>query len=83
MRGEKMKKKVVQRTGNKYNLTDFDKNKALGYYQMPLLQPCDYIPKELTSFNAILSSRKKIQVFIFILMIINLKEFGLILTDIY
>lgn len=48
-----------ERTANTYNLFEFDANESSGYYQMPILNPCDCIPDDIISFNYMLSAKKK------------------------
>lgn len=48
-----------ERTYNEYNLDAFDEDETEGFYQMPVLQPCDYIPTDIKSFNYMLSARVK------------------------
>lgn len=45
-----------ERTGNAYNLDEFDENYTEGFYQMPKLDPVSYIPKDLIGFNYMLTS---------------------------
>ena len=47
-----------ERTNNAYNLDNFDSNRAAGFYDMPILQACDYIPDDLIGFNYALSSKE-------------------------
>lgn len=49
-----------ERTNNAYNLSiiEYD-NLTNDFWQMPILKPCDYIPKELISFNYAKTSERK------------------------
>ena len=38
----------AERTGNAYNLSEYDEYNTEGYYQMPLLEPCNYIPDDIS-----------------------------------
>lgn len=48
-----------RRTGDAYNLCDFDNSRCAGFYEFPVLDPIDYIPEELLGFNYMLNSDKK------------------------
>ena len=45
-----------ERTNKEYNLEFNDTERQEGYFQMPVLAPCDHIPKDLIGFNYVLSS---------------------------
>lgn len=45
-----------ERTGNAYNLDQYDEFYTEGFYQMPKLDPVAYIPKDLIGFNYMLTS---------------------------
>lgn len=45
-----------ERTGNAYNLDEYDELRAIGFYQMPTLERIDYIPDDLVGFNYVLNS---------------------------
>ena len=45
-----------ERTGNAYNLDEYDELRAIGFYQMPTLERIDYIPDYLVGFNYVLNS---------------------------
>lgn len=45
-----------ERTYNAYNLREFDRSRAAGFYEMPTLEPCDVIPDDLIGFNYVLSN---------------------------
>lgn len=47
-----------ERTGNAYNLEDFDKERSEGFYEMPTLERIDYVPDDLIGFNYVLNSNK-------------------------
>lgn len=47
-----------ERTYDRYNLSAFDPDQAEGFYQMPKLEPCYTIPKDLISFNYVLTSKE-------------------------
>ena len=44
------------RTNNAYNLSEFDPERAVGRYQMPVIESCSYIPGDLQGFNYVLSN---------------------------
>ncbi len=46
-----------ERTVNNYNLREFDSIESIGYYQMPTLDPCNYIPDDIIGFNQMLSTK--------------------------
>lgn len=48
-----------ERTMSTYNLDLYDSFYTDGKYQMPIIDPVDYIPKELIGFNFVLSSANK------------------------
>lgn len=48
---ETLKENERIRTVTAYNLDGFDVNRCTGFYQMPILEPCKYIPKHLIGFN--------------------------------
>lgn len=41
-----------------YNLDRYDEKETEGYYQMPKLQPIDYVPEDLIGFNYMLTSKE-------------------------
>ena len=45
-----------ERTNDAYNLSAFDEMNAAGWYQMPVLEACDYVPEKLIGFNYMLSA---------------------------
>lgn len=47
-----------ERTGNAYNLSEYDRVNAVGDYDIPRLDPVDYIPKDLIPFNYMLTSNE-------------------------
>ena len=47
-----------ERTNKEYNLDFNDTERQEGYFQMPVLAPCNHIPKDLIGFNYVLSSKK-------------------------
>ena len=49
----------AERTGNAYNLSEYDEYNTEGYYQMPVLEPCNYIPDDIIGFNYALTSKNK------------------------
>lgn len=53
--GFENKENERERTFNTYNLYDFDESKCEGNYDMPIIKPIKYIPKELLSFNNMLT----------------------------
>lgn len=56
---EEEKHNEAERTGNAYNLGEYDENNTAGYYQMPVLEPCSYIPDDIIGFNYALTSKNK------------------------
>lgn len=48
-----------QRTNDAYNLGDFDDSRADGFWQMPRIPRCDYVPADLIGFNYVLSTEPK------------------------
>ena len=48
-----------ERTYSAYNLQDFDAAETEGFYQMPVLKPCDFVPSDIKSFNYMLSAKDK------------------------
>lgn len=47
------------RTDNSYNLQEYDSFRCEGYYEMPMLDPVDYIPSDLIGFNYMLTSKRE------------------------
>lgn len=47
-----------ERTFDRYNLSEFDPDRAAGFYQMPELEPCNMVPDDLISFNYVLTSKE-------------------------
>lgn len=45
-----------ERTGNAYNLDEYDELRTIGFYQMPKLERIDYVPDDLVGFNYVLNS---------------------------
>ena len=41
-----------------YRLSEYDENRAIGYYQIPVLKPCYYVPEQIIGFNYVKSWRK-------------------------
>ena len=56
---EEEKHNEAERTGNAYNLSEYDEDNTAGYYQMPVLEPCNYIPDDIIGFNYALTSKNK------------------------
>lgn len=48
-----------ERTINAYNLDEYDEYSTEGYYQMPIIEPCSYIPNDIIGFNYALTSENK------------------------
>ena len=48
-----------ERTVNTYNLPEYDPDKVEGFYQMPVLEPCDYIPDDVIGFNYVLNTKDR------------------------
>ena len=47
------------RTVDTYNLDYFDAKRAAGFYQLPVIKHCDYVPKDLIGFNYMLTTKPK------------------------
>ena len=45
-----------ERTYESMNLNDFDEERTAGFYDMPILKPCGYVPKDLIGFNYVKTS---------------------------
>ena len=56
---EEEKHNEAERTGNAYNLSEYDEYNTEGFYQMPVLEPCNYIPDDIIGFNYALTSKNK------------------------
>ena len=56
---EEPKHNERERTDNAYNLDEYDGDNVEGFYQMPVIEPCSYIPKDLIGFNYALTSNSK------------------------
>lgn len=48
-----------ERTMNAYNLDEYDEAATDGFYQMPVIEPVSYIPKDLIGFNYALTAPDK------------------------
>ena len=48
-----------ERTNNAYNLDEYDESRTEGFYQMPVIEPVSYIPKDLIGFNYALTAPDK------------------------
>lgn len=48
-----------QRTNDAYNLNEYDENATEGFYQMPVIEPVDHIPRDLIGFNYALTATDK------------------------
>lgn len=48
-----------ERTADAYNMHDYDEDATYGYYEMPALEPCDFIPEDIIGFNYMLSAKNK------------------------
>ena len=56
-----------QRTADAYNLDSYDEKRTAGFYQMPVLKRCTFVPDELIGFNyAKTSERKNVGIHFFI-----------------
>lgn len=44
-----------ERTMNRMRLREFDPFRAAGYYQLPTLEPCGYVPESMTRFNEVVT----------------------------
>ena len=53
---EEEKQNERERTMNAYNLDEYDTYSTEGYYEMPTLEPCSYIPTKIIGFNYALTS---------------------------
>lgn len=47
-----------ERTGDAYNLTEYDPTRVEGAFDMPILKKCTHIPTDLISFNYMLTSEE-------------------------
>lgn len=47
-----------ERTYNLTNLNDYDEQRADGWFQMPTLKACDYIPKRIIGFNYVKTAKE-------------------------
>lgn len=56
---EKEKHNEAERTGNAYNLGEYDEQNTEGFYQMPVLEPCGFVPDDIIGFNYALTSKHK------------------------
>ena len=56
---DKEKHNEAERTGNAYNLSEYDEDNVAGFYQMPVIDPCNYIPDDIIGFNYALTSKNK------------------------
>lgn len=56
---EPVKENERQRTMDTYNFDEFDPSRAAGFYQMPTIQKCTGIPKELIGFNYMLTTEPR------------------------
>lgn len=48
-----------EKTYNAYNLQEYDDTRTEGFYQMPVIEACDYVPEELIGFNYMLSTKRR------------------------
>ena len=48
-----------EKTYNAYRLNEYDNTRIDGYYQIPRLRACHYVPDELIGFNYVKSTKKK------------------------
>jgi len=48
-----------ERTYDAYNLAEFDPYETEGFYEMPVLKPCDVVPDDIISFNYMLTATNK------------------------
>ena len=56
---EERKANERERTTNAYNLDGYDENATEGFYQMPVIEPVSYIPRDLIGFNYALTATDK------------------------
>lgn len=55
---EEEKQNAAERTGNAYNLGEFDEDATEGYFQMPVLHPVSFVPTDMIGFNYAMSSKE-------------------------
>lgn len=48
-----------ERTGSAYNLAEYDENRTDGFYQMPIIESCSFVPEDLIGFNYVLSTKRR------------------------
>ena len=48
-----------ERTYDAYNLSEFAFSEAEGFYDMPVIKPCDVVPDDIISFNYMLTATNK------------------------
>lgn len=48
-----------ERTSDAYNLEDFDTSRSDGFYEMPVIEPVDFMPDDLIGFNYVLSTERR------------------------
>lgn len=57
--GIEIKQNERTRTGDAYNLDKYDQSMTEGYFQMPVIKPCNTVPNDLIGFNYMLTSENK------------------------
>ena len=48
-----------ERTNSAYNLADYDPERVTGFYDIPVLEPCYYVPEDLIGFNYVLTTKRR------------------------
>ena len=48
-----------ERTYDAYNLSEFDYDETDGFYEMPVIKPCDVVPDDIIGFNYMLTATNK------------------------
>ena len=48
-----------ERTYDAYNLSEYDPEATEGFYQMPVIRPCNVVPDDIISFNYMMTAKTK------------------------
>lgn len=48
-----------EKTYNTYNLHEYDDSRTEGFYQMPVIEACEFVPEELIGFNYMQSTKRR------------------------
>ena len=48
-----------ERTFDGYKLENYDPNRTAGQFDLPILERCDFVPKDLIGFNYVLSTKER------------------------